>query len=122
MATANTAARQSLTDLWTLTPSARFPVRQSFQGSRRRRYPAPIAGAAFEAVAAVGQEVVVVGTDTCRVPVGDRPALGVVDPVVVDLQVAGGAASGPHAAVAVALEDGRVQEDGDVAAVVGDAG
>src|SRR2546421_9576082 len=90
--------------------------------SRRRWDPGPVRRAALESVAAMGQEIVVVGADARRVPVGDRSAPGVVDPVVVNLQVAGGAAPGPHAGVAVALEDGGAQQGGDVASVVGDAG
>jgi EAL domain-containing protein (putative c-di-GMP-specific phosphodiesterase class I) len=82
----------------------------------------PIRPAAFEAMAAVGDEVVVEAAQGGQVPVGRRSALGVVDLAVVDLQPGPAPPAGAHAAVAVALEDGRLELGRQVAAVMGHPG
>src|SRR5438067_7705210 len=55
----------------------------------RRRDPGPVARTALQPLAAVGQQVVIVGTGARQVPVGGGALLAVVDDPVVELQSAG---------------------------------
>src|SRR5947209_8909613 len=84
--------------------------------------PRPVAGAALEAVAAVGEQVVAIRAHTRQVPQSSEALVADFDDPVMDLQLGGGPTARMHAGVAVALVDGGAKHLGDVAAGVGNLG